>query len=347
MNGKKTSGQVFFYKESSSISAEENDFYQELVDSGALGIEKNLKDGDGKTVKGYSATLEYVTVSGTGKNINFKDLEDGGISIKGKIVLVRRGDNTFEEKARLAKRYGAVACIIYNNVEGDISMSMGKTAHIPTVSISKDDGEKLAKHRTGTMTINSTYLAGPFMSDFSSWGPTPSLELKPEITAHGGNIYSAVPGSYEEDGEKKYRYDHLSGTSMATPNLCGIVVLIRQYIKDTYPDKSAREVKNLVNQLMMSTADIALNEENNPYSPRKQGAGLANFTKTVNTKAYITVDGSDRTKLELGDDPTRKGVYTMKFNVENLSDEALTYDCSLIGMTETVSSSDVYSFQQY
>lgn len=340
MNGKKTSGQVFFYKESSSISAEENDFYQELVDSGALGIEKNLKDGDGKTVKGYSATLEYVTVSGTGKNINFKDLEDGGISIKGKIVLVRRGDNTFEEKARLAKRYGAVACIIYNNVEGDISMSMGKTAHFPTVSISKDDGEKLAKKRTGTMTINSTYLAGPFMSDFSSWGPTPSLELKPEITAHGGNIYSAVPGSYEEDGEKKYRYDHLSGTSMATPNLCGIVVLIRQYIKDTYPDKSAREVKNLVNQLMMSTADIALNEENNPYSPRKQGAGLANFTKTVNTKAYITVDGSDRTKLELGDDPTRKGVYTMKFNVENLSDEALTYDCSLIGMTETVSSSD-------
>ena len=28
------------------------------------------------------------------------------------------------------------------------------------------------------------------MSDFSSWGTTPDLEFKPEITAPGGNIWS-------------------------------------------------------------------------------------------------------------------------------------------------------------
>lgn len=163
----------------------------------------------------------------------------------------------------------------YNNIDGDILMSMGKTEHIPTISISKDDGTILASKNTGTLTMRSTYQAGPFMSDFSSWGPTPSLGIKPEITAHGGEIMSAIPGG---------GYDKLSGTSMATPNLCGIVVLIRQYIKEKYPTLSAKQVAVMTNQLLMSTANIVLDERGNPYSPRKQGAGLASLYNSVNTK---------------------------------------------------------------
>ena len=322
-------GQIFFYKESNSITAEENNFIQELIDRGELGANE-------------TKTFEYVTVPGVGLKVSFAQFgSKESKPLKGKIALVRRGTNTFEEKAALARDYGAAACIIYNNIDGDILMSMGKTDHVPTISISKDDGELLAQKSSGTITISSSYAAGPFMSDFSSWGPTPSLELKPEITAHGGNIKSAIPGSYtDENGNTVYRYDELSGTSMATPNLCGIVVLIRQYLKDTYPDKTAREIKNMANQLMMSSAKIVKNEENNPYSPRKQGAGLADLYNTVNTKAYITVDGSDRTKLELGDDATRSGVYNMEFNLVNLSNETLTYNLSLDAMTESVSSSD-------
>ena len=33
------------------------------------------------------------------------------------------------------------------------------------------------------------------MSDFSSWGATSELTLKPELSAPGGNIYSAIPGN--------------------------------------------------------------------------------------------------------------------------------------------------------
>lgn len=301
--------QIFFFTESNSITSEPNDFFKEL------GI-----------TQGQRKEYEYVTIPGVGLKVNY-----AGLDVKGKIALVRRGDNTFEEKALNAKNAGAVACIIYNNVDGDINMSMGKTDHIPTISISKDDGTILAKKDKGTIVVDYSYQAGPFMSDFSSWGPTPSLGLKPEITAHGGNIKSAVPGG---------GYDELSGTSMATPNLCGIVILIRQYLKEKYPTYSAKEISNLTNQLLMSSATIIKNQEGNPYSPRKQGAGLASLYNAVNTKAYITVDGSDRTKLELNDDPDRTGVYTLEFNLVNLSNEKVKYDLSLVGMTESVSSSD-------
>lgn len=305
--------QTFFYKESNSISGDQNKFYEELY------AQQNL-DPNG------TYEFEYVTVPGVGLRVNFR-----GLDLTGKVALIKRGDNTFEEKAMLAKDAGAIACIIYNNIEGDILMSMGKTDHIPTVSISKSDGELLAKRSSGTMVFNMKQQAGPFMNDFSSWGPTPSLELKPEITGHGGTITSSVHGG---------GYDELSGTSMACPNVCGLTVLIRQYLKEKFPEYNAKQITNLTNSLLMSTASIIYNEKGTPYSPRKQGSGLASLKNTVTTNVYFTVDNEDKPKLQLGDDPERKGFFSMNFNIVNMSDKALDYTMDLISMTETVSSSD-------
>ncbi len=304
--------QVLFFNESNSVNGKPNDFFAEL------GI------GSGET-----KTYEYVTIPGNGLKVNYATVGD----LTGKIALVRRGDNTFEEKAQLAKMAHAAACIIYNNVEGDILMSMGKSDHIPTISISKEDGAILASKAKGTLVLSDSNKAGPFMSDFSSWGPTSDLKIKPEITAHGGDIYSAVPGG---------GYDYQSGTSMASPNMCGAIVLIRQHLKEQYPEleNNPKQLTTLTNQLLMSTATIVLNQQGNPYSPRKQGAGLASLKNAVTTPAYITVDGTDKTKLELGDDPKKTGVYTMTFNVVNLSEGALQYDMSVLAMSETVSTSN-------
>lgn len=302
-------GYTFFFNESNSLGGKPYDFFEML----------NLPTTGDKS-------LEYVTVPGVGLRVNYST-----INVEGKVALVKRGNNTFEEKARLAYENGAAACIIYNNVAGDILMSAGNDLKIPLVSISKDDGEQLAKRASGTLTFNRANLAGPFMSDFSSWGPLPSLGLKPEITAHGGNITSAVPGNL---------YDSLSGTSMASPNLCGVVVLIREYVKTKFPSYTNVEVNALTYQLLMSTATIALNEVGNPYSPRKQGAGLGDLVKSITTGAYLTVDDTDRTKLELGDDPERKGIYEMNFNLVNMSSSTLSYDISNLTMTESISTSD-------
>ena len=263
--------------------------------------------------EGITDTYEYVTVPGDGSSY-------AGIDVVGKIALVKRGTISFEEKVLYAARAGAVAIIIYNNIYGDIIMTVGNNPSIPVVSVGKDDGEYLAKQDSGTLEFNGSNQAGPFMSDFSSWGPTPNLKLKPEITAHGGNIYSAVPGG---------GYDKLSGTSMAAPNMCGIIILIRQYVKDNYPSLTAPQVRDMVNELCMSTATIALDKYGNPYSPRKQGAGIADILKATSTKAYLYTENKDgtnmgKTKMELGDDPLRKGEYTMSFKLANLSNSPVS-----------------------
>lgn len=301
---------VIYFTEASNQSAKSKNFVEEILPSGVDEQE-----------------FEYVTIPGIGRTSDYQ-----GMDVRGKIALVKRGSTTFEEKARIAKNQGAAGIIIYNNVSGDISMTVG-SVDVPVCSISRDNGELLAAQGGGKIKISRSQTAGPFMSNFSSWGPTPDLKIKPEITAHGGEILSSVPGQ---------SYDRLSGTSMAAPNQAGVTALIRQYVKETFPELTPTEVTARVNQIMMSTTDIVYNQNGLPYSVRKQGSGLANLTKATTTNAFISTydeNGNvmDKAKLELGDDADRTGVYTMTFSVNNIGSSTLSYDVSAIVQTEGVS----------
>ena len=72
-----------------------------------------------------------------------------------------------------------------------------------------------------------------------------------------------------------------------------------------------------------------------PYSPRKQGAGLMSINDAVNTRGYLSVEGMERPKLELKDDPAMKGVYTMNFTVHNTGSDTLYYDVTPLVLTDT------------
>ncbi len=331
INGEKTpyitdsNGTIIYFLESTDSAGEEKYFFKEML-------------GDNKE---SVLELEYVLIPGVGNETNYQ-----GIDVEGKIALVRRGDTTFEEKAKAAENAGAAALIVFNNTSGDIRMNVG-IVNIPVCSISQDDGEKLAAAGSGTLKLSYSQSSGPFMSDFSSWGPSPSLEIKPEITAHGGNILSAVTG---------HDYDRLSGTSMACPNLAGVIALLRQYVLDQFANDSRIqnsdgsinyvEVNAIINRLLMSTADIVYNETGLPYSVRKQGAGLANIDEAAATKAYILTEKDgvvmDKSKIELGDDPDKTGVYVLNFKIDNFGDTALSYDISASVLTEGVSDTLTY-----
>ncbi len=304
---------IIYFVESTDRVSEEKNFVDELLKEGTDSLE-----------------IEYVTIPGAGRSADYT-----GMDVTGKIVLVSRGSTTFEEKANVAQEKGAAGIIIYNNVSGDIKMTVGD-AKIPVCSIGQDEGEMLAAKGKGKIKVSRSQVSGPFMSDFSSWGPTPDLGIKPEITAHGGSILSAVPGQ---------DYDRISGTSMAAPNTSGVVALLRQYVFENFPEikNDPVAVTNLVNSLLMSTADIIYNKNGLPYAVRKQGAGLANLAASAETKAYImTYDRKDgsllgKSKIELGDDPEKKGVYSLKFSVKNFGSADLTYKLSSFVLTEGVS----------
>ena len=307
----KYDGSIIYFDEANDNAGKEKNFFDTLL-------------GDAKSKK-----MQYVTVPGVGRTADYT-----GLDVTGKIALVRRGSNTFEEKALIAEAQGAAGIIIYNNVSGEIKMNIGD-ATLAVCSISQDDGEKLAANPSGVLNISKKQTSGPFMSDFSSWGPTPSLGIKPEITAHGGNILSSVTGG---------GYDRLSGTSMACPNMAGAVVLLHQYVVENFPEiaEDTGAVTALVNRLLMSTADTIINTNGEPYAVRKQGAGLANLLAATKTPAVIVTydkEGAemDTTKLELGDDPDKTGVYEMVFAVDNFSKKSLTYKVDASVITEGVS----------
>ena len=171
------------------------------------------------------------------------------------------------------------------------------------------------------------------MSDFSSWGVSPDMRLKPEVTAPGGNIYSSVPGG---------GYQYMSGTSMATPQITGVsaVVLERVQNDPLFSSMSARQKADVVQNLIMGTA-VPVADPNASsgayYSPRKQGAGLVNVQAATTSSVYPTVNGaadSSRPKADLGD-----GTNGWHFDVtlHNLSGTAATYDLSAQALSENIS----------
>lgn len=165
---------------------------------------------------------------------------------------------------------------------------------------------------------NPSSIAGQ-ISDFSSWGPTEGLTLKPEVTGIGGNVFSAYSGQ---------NFAIASGTSMASPAVAASAALLRQYLAAENIQYDI-PTNQLVNSLLMSTATPVFDEENGTYYfVRRQGAGLANIGAAMSSLAYIRVEGCDKPKFELGDDPARTGTYEMTFEVVNLSDTAKTYTLS-------------------
>ena len=216
------------------------------------------------------------------------------------------------------------------------------TREMPTVTITKKDSDAIhdAIRDAGgedvylTVTHSGIVLSSsnPTASEFSAWGVTPDLRLKPEVAAPGGNITSAIL-----NGE----YASLSGTSMASPHVAGISALVRERIASDplLSGMDAAQKKAVVTNFLMGTAHPLIDVELGDgtfYSPRKVGAGQVDAVAATTSSVYPTVIGASdpsRPKADLGD-----GTKGWHFDVtlHNLSGAEATYALNTQALSEIV-----------
>lgn len=303
------------------LLGEEKLAYNNAVNSATSTPYDILDTMDGKT-------LEYVMVPGLGEEADYE-----GLDVTGKIAVVQRGGLNFGTKAENASKAGAAACIIYDNVNGAIINAALESFFIPTVTVTKIAGAKLAAASEKKVSFSKENYGlvdnpiGGGVSSFSSKGPAPDLSIKPEISAPGGNILSSVLGANNA-------YEVYSGTSMATPHMAGEAALLRQYIEKNYPDVKGEALGDLVNSLLMSTASPSRELDGTYYPVRRQGAGVANIANAIESGAYLSVEGSKRPKAEVGS--SKDGVYTYTATVHNMTGEAKSYTVDTTAMIETI-----------
>ncbi|EIW00114.1 S8 family serine peptidase [Thermoanaerobacter siderophilus] len=280
---------------------------------------------------------EYeVVYCGLGRPEDFQ-----GKDVVGKVALISRGSITFNAKTINAQNAGAVAAVIFNNTTGTISMALGEGTKIPSVSILRDaglaikalldQGQKVTVKFDGAIGTNKLGVPpGDNVTDFSSWGVTPSFDFKPEIMAPGGGIYSTL---------NKDSYGLMSGTSMSSPHVAGAMALIAEALKDKVSKgeltfKDGRDFVEMAKIMAMNTAKVIIDTNDNaalytgkilrspkPYSPRQQGAGMIQIDKAIKTPVTIT-DANGKAGIALG---SIGNSATFTLTLKNHSNSDVTY----------------------
>src|SRR5699024_270939 len=220
--------------------------------------------------------------------------------------------------------------IIYNNTDGIVNMATDDSIVIPQLFMMKTDGDLLAEQLLdgtevsltfGDETVKAANPTGGQMSSFTSWGLTPNLDFKPEITAPGGNIYSTL-----QDDE----YGVMSGTSMAAPHISGGSALVLERVDEDFGLKNKKRV-DMAKNIMMNTSEVVIDqgpaqdalEQENPYSPRRQGAGLLQLHAALSTPAVVVEAKTGEPKVALKEvDDT----FTFTLEAKNVTNENVTYD---------------------
>lgn len=250
-------------------------------------------------------------------------------SVNGKIALIVRGGtvNTppgspvsagtglFSNKAAFAVAKGAVAVVIYNNVDGELTSATVRKSTVPVVGLNKANGEYLLDAIGSTtfgavsphqISLRTALLFDPAMGDFSSKGPVGGFgQIKPDVAAPGVSVLSATVrvGGVATNTSMMFDatgYISASGTSMASPHAAGVAALIKQKNPDWTP--------SMIRAAMMNTGTNLRRTDGTPIADgantvNQTGAGLADAFAAANAKALMGVGAINQ---DLGSAPATR-----------------------------------------
>jgi hypothetical protein len=258
--------------------------------------------------------------------------------LSGKIVLVRRGSCTFVQKVTNAVAKGAKYVMFYNNVGGTaaVSASVEGVAGVAMVTAAQGEtwiralqaGSEVVLNMVDPLkaskfiTYTNNTLSGGFLSDYTTWGPTFEVEVKPQFSAPGGLILSTYPRALGA-------YAVISGTSMACPLAAGVYALLMNV-------RGTKDPKTLEN-VLSSTAHPNLYRVGGESLPLlapvpQQGAGLIQAWDAAHATSLLSVSS-----LSFNDTDNFNPV--QNFSISNTGKTAVTYKLSNVG------AATVYTFR--
>ncbi|MBZ0319634.1 MAG: S8 family serine peptidase [Anaerolineae bacterium] len=195
------------------------------------------------------------------------------------IALIDRGGTcNFVQKVQNAQTAGAVGVIVANSMTGVLGRMTGTTTTvtIPSVMVSNADGQTLAAQSgVATVTLRGT-SGGETIFANTSRGPAIGINgailLKPDLVAPGVGVVSSR--AYGTGANQSLT---LSGSSMSTPHVTGVIALLRQ----RYPGLSVAQLKALVMNTATNDIFTGFGGTGNRYPPSRVGAGRVDLLNVV------------------------------------------------------------------
>jgi uncharacterized repeat protein (TIGR01451 family) len=269
-------------------------------------------------------------------------------AVAGNIALIDRGTCGFTVKVKNAQNAGAIAVVIANSSTAAFGGLGGTdpTITIPSGMVTFTDGNTF---KANIASLNVTlFPASDTLASFSSHGPrriygTP-LRLKPDIAAPGLNITSVqtghtcftspgctgvadpsgfVPGSQALT---------ISGTSMASPHMAGIMALLREL----HPDWSVEELKALAMNYAVNKVTVNPAQSPPAYNLSRIGAGRVDPVKAA-LGDVIAMNAEDAGLVSVTFDPEVVGAVTQtkKIRVINKGTAAQTFDLAFDNVVDS------------
>lgn len=237
------------------------------------------------------SVIDVTTLDGNGFGCNAFPAD----SLSGAIALIQRSPVgaadacAFDLKLANAMNAGALAAVIYNSVPSGLVFMTLQTASLPALFLSQADGQALqglvAANAMTPVTLDFTGLSqfpasANFLATYSSTGPTPGGNIKPDMVAvggggGGGNACFAAGTCYGDliltanalANNPDHPYNIVAGTSLATPIVAGGVAMVM----GARPGLTGAQYKSLVvNSAPQFTEGIS----GTPGSPVLVGTGM-------------------------------------------------------------------------